>query len=98
MKVSRRAIVSILSFLVNNYPCGLAAAGLKTERIMEKKFFVEVVYNDESSFSFDVIIEGSDSDVKANLMMITRGTLMASSASKATAYNYEGFTICSYMK
>lgn len=65
---------------------------------MEKRFFVEVEYNDESSFSFDVIIEGSDSDVLANMMMITRGTLMASSASKATAYNYEGFPICSYTK
>lgn len=65
---------------------------------MEKKFFVEVKYDDDSSFSFDVIIEGSDNDVLANMMMITRGTLMASSGSKATAYDYEGFPICSYMK
>lgn len=65
---------------------------------MNKKFFVEVVYNDESSFSFEVHMEGKDSDVLANLMMITRGTLMASSASKATAYNFEGFDVCSYCK
>lgn len=65
---------------------------------MMKKFFVEVEYNDESSFSFEVHIEGRDVDVKANLMMITRGTLMASLGSKATAYNFEGFPICSYYK
>lgn len=65
---------------------------------MEKRFFVQVEYNDKSSFSFDVIIEGSDNDMLAHMMMITRGTLMASSASMAIAYNNEGFPICSYTK
>lgn len=63
-----------------------------------KKFFVEVEYNDESSFSFEVHLEGSDSDVHANLMMITRGTLIASSGCKATAYRADGFDVCSYVK
>lgn len=34
----------------------------------------------------------------ALVMMITRGTLMASTAYKATAYDEEGFDICSYVK
>lgn len=61
-----------------------------------KTIFIE--YNDESEFHFDVTIEGTESEIKANLMMITRGTLMASSGKKATCYNDDGFEICSYIK
>lgn len=63
-----------------------------------KKFYVELVYNDDSETHFDVILEGSDHEIKATLMMITRGTLMASSAARATAYNDQGFDICAYQK
>lgn len=64
-----------------------------------KKVFVEIEYNDGSSFSFDVESH-SDSlnEITAEIMMITRGTLMASGATRATAYNFEGFDICSYIK
>lgn len=62
------------------------------------KFYVECIYNDESEFHFDVIIEGSPVKVKSILMQITRGTLMASSAQKATAYNDQGFEECSYIR
>ena len=64
-----------------------------------KKLFVEIEYEDGSSFSFDLKIH-SDSlnKIIAEIMMITRGTLMASGATRATAYNSEGFDICSYIK
>lgn len=61
-----------------------------------KTIFIE--YNDESEFHFDVTIEGTESEITANLMMITRGTLMASNGRKATCYNDDGFEICSYIK
>ena len=57
-----------------------------------------IEYNDDSEFSFDVTIEGTDSQITASLMMITRGTLMASSGKRATCYNDDGFEICSYTK
>ena len=63
---------------------------------MKHNFFVEIIYNDDSEFNFTVELEGTDSEVMANLMMITRGTLMASSAHQATAYNEDGFDVCSY--
>lgn len=65
---------------------------------MEQKFYVELVYNDESEMHFDVLLEGNEHEIKATLMMITRGTLMASSAVRATAYNDQGFDVCAYQK
>lgn len=50
-------------------------------------------YPDDSEKSFEV-----RTNDKALVMMITRGTLMASMAYQATAYNDEGFEICSYIK
>lgn len=63
-----------------------------------EKVFVEVEYSDGSSFSFDIILHSEEEHSQvAEVMMITRGVKMASSAYKATAYNYEGFPICSYI-
>lgn len=64
----------------------------------EKTFTIFVTYKDDSEFHFDVTIDGSDTEVMANLMMITRGTLMASSGVRAICYNFEGFDVCSYIK
>lgn len=60
--------------------------------------YVEVTYDDGSSYNFNVILEGTENEKLGNLMMITRGTLMASNASCAIAYNEEGFDIVSYRK
>lgn len=69
------------------------------EKISNSKVFIEIEYNDESTFSFDVISHAETSSAyMAEIMMITRGTLMASIGIKATAYNCEGFPICSYVK
>lgn len=64
---------------------------------MKRNFFVEIVYDDNSEFHFNVELEGTDSEVMGSLMMITRGTLMASSAHRAIAYNEDGFDVCSYI-
>lgn len=65
---------------------------------MKNRFFIELVYSDDSEFGFNVEIDGSPSAVVAQLMMITRGTLMASMACRATCYNSEGFDVCAYTK
>lgn len=63
-----------------------------------EKVFVEVEYSDDSSFSFDIILHSEkECSQMAEVMMVTRGVKMASSAYKATAYNSEGFPICSYI-
>lgn len=65
---------------------------------MAKKYKVtiEIEYSDESNFTFDVTLEGTENEVYGEILMITRGTLMASTAYKATAYKQDGFPICSY--
>lgn len=65
---------------------------------MKKRFFVEIEYADKSLFNFNVELEGSTGNILATLMMITRGTLMASMGNKATAYNEDGFDVVSYIK
>jgi hypothetical protein len=69
------------------------------EKISNSKVFIEIEYDDETSFTFDVISHAENANAfQGEIMMITRGTLMASMGTKATAYNYEGFPICSYIK
>lgn len=66
---------------------------------ISNRVFVEIEYEDKSSFSFDVILHSTRESAKvAEIMMITRGTLMASSGTRATAYNSEGFDICAYIR
>jgi hypothetical protein len=60
--------------------------------------YIEIQYSDESEFHFNVEVEGKESDKIATILMITRGTLMVSNGTKATAYNEEGFEICSYIR
>ena len=57
---------------------------------------IEIEYKDGTNFTFEVTMEGKEHEIVASLMMITRGTLMASSALKATCYKNDGFEICSY--
>lgn len=61
-------------------------------------FWVDLVYNDDSERGFEVVIEDSYVNALASVMMITRGTLMASSAHRAIAYNSQGFDVISYVK
>lgn len=63
-----------------------------------KKFWVDIEYKDGSSFGFQVELEGSEASIRAELQMITRGTLMASCAYRAICYNSEGFEVCAYTR
>lgn len=63
---------------------------------MLQKFYVEVVYSDKTEFHFNVEIEGSETDIMATLLQITRGTLMASSGVISCAYREDGFPVYSY--
>lgn len=60
--------------------------------------YIEIEYNDGTEFHFNVEVEGSECYKVAIILMITRGTLMASNGVRAVAYNEEGFDICSYIK
>lgn len=62
------------------------------------KFTVELTWNDESETMFEVQLEGAEHKIMSTLMWITRGSLMASGAHRATAYNEEGFDVVSYIK
>lgn len=62
------------------------------------KFTIELTWKDESETMFNVEIDGKEHEVMAVLMWVTRGSLMASNAQKATAYNEEGFDVVSYIK
>lgn len=59
---------------------------------------IELEYSDGSNMTFDVTMEGKEHEIVASLLMITRGTLMASMACKATCYKSDGFEVCSYIK
>lgn len=63
-----------------------------------EKFWIEIEYKDGSSFCFYVQLESSGATRLAELQMITRGTLMASSAYRAICYNSDGFDVCSYIQ
>lgn len=62
------------------------------------KYFIEIVYSDDSSFSFEVTFPTKEDESHAALDLITRGTLMASSAHRATCYKEDGFEVCAYIK
>lgn len=64
----------------------------------KKTFTIELTWKDKSSLNFKVEAEGGTPEIISTLMMITRGTLMASSAIKAICYNEEGFDVISYIQ
>ncbi len=64
----------------------------------KKIFTLELEYNDESAVYAEIIVEGEPHEYRALLLMICRGTLMASGAKRSTIYNSEGFEECAYMK
>lgn len=62
------------------------------------KATIFLTYRDDSEVCFTFECEEKESQALATLMMVCRGTLMASSAKRIAAYNEEGFDICSYTK
>lgn len=65
---------------------------------MTTKVHFSFIYNDDSERNFEGIFEGKEHEIIASVMMVTRGTLMASSAIRGTAYRHDGFPICQYVK
>ncbi len=61
-------------------------------------FTVKLAWEHDSDTSFKVNLEGKDYEILSTIMWITRGTLMASNATRATAYNEDGFEAVSYIK
>lgn len=64
---------------------------------MKETMTIVIEYSDKSEFTFDVTIQGKEHEIVGELMMITRGTLKASYARKATCYRNDGFELCSYI-
>lgn len=62
------------------------------------KATIFLTYRDNSEVCFTYECEEDESQALATLMMVCRGTLMASSANLIVAYNEEGFDICSYTR
>ena len=62
------------------------------------KATIFLTYRDESEVCFTFDCDDDDSHAMATLLMVCRGTLMASSGNKITAYNENGFEYCSYIK
>ena len=68
------------------------------KKAIDYKATIFIEYSDGTGFNFEVSISGTESGIVASLSMITRGTLMASSAYKATCYKPDGFELCSYVR
>ena len=62
------------------------------------KATVFLTYNDDSEVTFEFNSDEHPKEALATLMMVCRGTLMASTARRITAFNEDGFDICSYTK
>lgn len=62
------------------------------------KATIFLTYRDESEVMFTFECEESKSQALATLMMVCRGTLMASGAIKVNAYDVDGFDLCAYYK
>lgn len=76
---------------------------MRKMRFQEKEFMkdtakVVLAYKDGSEITFEVTTEGKECDIVASLLMITRGTLMASMARIATCYKPDGTKLCVYTK
>lgn len=66
------------------------------EMIMKATIFM--TYSDDSEVCFEFSCDAPDNDALALLMMVVRGTLMASMANKICAYDEDDFDICAYYK
>lgn len=68
------------------------------EKVIDYNATIFIEYKDGTGFNFEVSISGTECEIVASLMMITRGTLMSSNAYKATCYKPDGFELCSYVQ
>ena len=62
------------------------------------KATIFLTYRDDTEVCFTFECDEDKTHALATLLMVCRGTLMASAAKRVVAYNEEGFDICSYTK
>lgn len=62
------------------------------------KATIFLTYRDDSEICFTFESDDDNGHALGTLMMVCRGTLMASEAKSIIAYNEEGFDIVSYTK
>lgn len=62
------------------------------------KATIFLIYDDDSEVCFEFSCDAPENDALATLLMVCRGTLMASMACRIVAYNEDGFDICSYVR
>lgn len=66
--------------------------------ICPMKAFVFLTYDDDSEVMFEYSCDEDRVHALGTLYMVCRGTLMASLAKRITAYDEDGFDLCSYVK
>lgn len=64
----------------------------------EERYTLCIVYNDGSELNAEIIVEGTESAKYSTLLMICRGTLMATTGKRGYIYNSEGFEVCAYVR
>lgn len=64
----------------------------------DENYRVEIIFSDTSNFNFEVKLHGKESDNRALLMIITRGTLLATSAVRGLAFTEQGDNILNYVR
>lgn len=62
------------------------------------KATIFLTYGDDSEVCFEFSCDAPENAAYGTLLMVCRGTLMASMACKIVAYNEDGFDICSYVR
>ena len=62
------------------------------------KATIFLTYRDDTEVCFTFECDEDRTHALATLLMVCRGTFMASAAKRVVAYNEEGFGICSYTK
>lgn len=62
------------------------------------RFTIELSWGEENETMFNVEIEGKEHEIMASLIWVTRGSLMASRAKRAIAYDDQGFPVVSYIQ
>lgn len=62
------------------------------------KATIFLTYEDDSKVCFTFECSDNEAGALATLMMMCRGTLLASSAVKINAYDEEGFDLCAYVR
>lgn len=59
---------------------------------------IEIIFSDNSKYNFEVMLQGTETENRALLMMITRGTLLSTSAVRGLAFTELGDNVLNYAR